>query len=190
MVVDRDLMYQVEIRVEQLEDPLFNLIGWYTQQKAKMPWKPTVNGAASGSSHACWQSHVVVKCPLNDNCSEDLHRKDEGQEDIYQDLPGIIALYEDSDEDDDYQQEELLAFLWEDQHLQFDEAYLREVEEYRVDIEAPHRSDYSMILWLNDVLTTNQPFPGDVLPVDPSYVEGEFCFLIERISHGLLSIYD
>ena len=40
------------------------------------------------------------------------------------------------------------------------------------------------------MLTACQPFPGDGPPVDPSYVKGEHQFLIIRIDHGLLSVYD
>ena len=43
---------------------------------------------------------------------------------------------------------------------------------------------------LNTVLTQCQPYPGDDLPVDPTYKEGEPWFIIENQDFEMYSIYD
>ena len=192
-VFDRDLMYQVEVEIERLEDPYFDLIGWYMQQKAQMPWQPlSIQNqiTASGSLHTCWQDHEIVECPLDENVMECPPQENKVSEDVYQDLLSLIALSEDSDENNEERQEELLAFLEEDQYLPFNSDYLHGINDPVANVMLSHGSDYSAITRLNDVLTASQPFPGDGPPIDPSYVEGEYRFLIKLIDHGLLSVYD
>lgn len=147
-VFDRDLMYQVEVEIEQLEDPCFDLIGWYMQQKAKIPWQPPSIQSqitASGSSHTCWQDHGIVECPLDESNVECLPQENEESEDIYQDPLSLIALSKNSNENNDEWEEELLAFLEEDQYLPFDADYLCRINESAVNVALSYGSDYSAI---------------------------------------------
>ena len=41
------------------------------------------------------------------------------------------------------------------------------------------QEDERIKLWLSEILTDSQPFPGDVLPVDPTFVEGDTRFIVQ-----------
>jgi hypothetical protein len=192
-VVDRDLGYQTRVRRDQLEDPMFDLIGWYMQvlaQRRRFNWATEHDDTTAGDTHSCQADHSFEDCSLTagpSNLEPAMEAPDEGSQD---DLPELLALSDDSD-DDDYRQ---TAFCTEPMWGGEDpEEPLTSLDWERDAYEDDNRtcsSNDEISQWLDNVLTESQPFPGDGRAVDPTFVEGKPRFLIERIQHNLLEIYD
>ena len=184
LINDTDLRLLIEISASKLEDPGFDLVGWYmrflSNEETKIQLRQNL-----ASSHTESQSQSQPSRADSDVFDDHETSVDVEEEEI----PNLIALSDDSD-DDDYRQEELEAErLLGELYTQFDES-LYDSGDSDLEHEPWFRNDVSMILKLNDVLTSVAPFPGDSIAVDPSYENGEYRFLIERIDHGLLVIYD
>ena len=176
LINDTDLKFLVEISPSKLEDSGFDLIGWYMRILSAGETK--VQLGQNLVSPRTWNN------PAHDNHEAPVD-VDEDEE-----IPGLLALSDDSD-DDDYRREMLEAEqLLDGGYTQFDES-MYESEDPELANKPWFRNDVSVILRLNDVLTSVAPYPGDRrVAVDPSYKDGEYRFLIERIDHGLLVIYD
>ena len=110
---DRDMGYQVELHLEQLEDPSFNLIGWYMQYLdgwSQRDWRDECVSTDEednqmSKTHTCSHDYPLVGCGMAN--SQEKTEPSTGQDEaIYDDLPGLIALSDD-DEDDDYREKDL-----------------------------------------------------------------------------------
>jgi RNase H-like domain found in reverse transcriptase/Integrase zinc binding domain/Reverse transcriptase (RNA-dependent DNA polymerase)/Retroviral aspartyl protease/Zinc knuckle len=205
MVVDRDLRHHEEVEESVLEDPLFDLIGWYMQKIAQRQAYDLSNESMGQPSqempHTCVRNHPVAECsnnPTRHQPTVNLNTPaEDGNQDTDEDMPGLQAVSDSEDsEDDSYRRDEIDADLERETNLLLEGGYMP-FNESSYDSDGPesnqrnsHVSDYSMALQLNDVLTNCQPFPGDGIAVDPTYEDGEFRFLIEGMDRGLLIIYD
>jgi hypothetical protein len=104
---------------------------------------------------------------------EDLFEEKEADDD----LPGLDPL-SDSDEENEGPSypmggslEEILESLWEPP-------------------VNDKRGDETLLEQIRRTLTQCTPFPGDGMPVDPSYRPGQSRFMIERQDRGFICIYD
>ena len=175
-IVDADLKCQVKIARSLLEEPLFDLIGWYMHYLSTISqhdWRIE-------EPHTCPEDHPFHGCS-----KEDLV---ETQED-HDDLPELQTVSNDSDDED--RRNEMNDFLQEENFFPFNDSYIEDIElEIERAIQRLDRNDYSLVLGMNETLTESQPFPGDGPAVDPTYEEGEYRFMIERLGRGVLLIYD
>ena len=191
LIDDRDLRILVKVSASKLEDPTFDLVGWYMTHLAneytqdQLRQNPVI-------PHTCPDSHHMFECPTS-HLKENPRDRHWGLEEGKNEMPYLMALSDDAD-DDNYRQEELedelLAELAD--YIPFDESRYDEPDEPDDDsaFGLQYRKDYSVILELNDVLTACVPFPGDGPAVDDTYEEGDYRFMIERVDRGLLVIYD
>ena len=189
MIVDRDLGYQTRIHRDQLEDPSFDLIGWYMQvlvQRRQFDWMTRYNDVPD--SHSCQASHAFQECSQAYDAIGHESPAEQQEENDLDDLPGLIALSEDSD-DDEYRQ---AAFSTEPVWDEDDTMTLLDWEKvtYGDDDRRSTGNAQDLAQQLDNELTKHQPFPGDGRAVDPSFVRGEPRFLIQRMKHNLLQIYD
>ena len=186
MIVDRDLGYQTRIHRDQLEDPAFDLIGWYIHvlaQRSQFDWMSGYGNVPE--PHSCPATHTLQGCNPADNTNSQESEMGEGSQD---DLPELIALSEDSD-DDEYQRA-AFSTTWIDDDAE-ESMSIHDWEEVTYGNNDCHcTKDDELIQWLSDELTESQPFPGDGRAVDPSFIQGEPRFLIEQVQHNLLQIYD
>ena len=192
-----------EITKDDLEEPTFDLIGWYTQMLAKRNQPELQNGLnnptddedddpspQTNGTHACPPDHELEDCCRSEG--EDMAGPIEGSGLAYDDLPGLDALSESDDEDDDAYQtvnesKESIKALAD---LLF-EGLLDPIPESINRIRPSLQSDEDrMNQWIKDILTDYQPFPGDGQAIDPTYEEGDARFVIKRVKNGLVSIYD
>ena len=104
--------------MEELEDPVFNLIGWYTQYLARQKpfdWDVELSEHAKqgGSSqlpkeqHVCAHDHDLVGCSRDSNTGGINPVVNECSEVMMDDLPDLIALSDDDDEEDDYRRSDI-----------------------------------------------------------------------------------
>ena len=175
LINDTDLKFLMEISASKLENPEFDLIGWYMRILSAGETKVQLGENLMPPRTLTGSAHDNPESPVDDEDEE---------------IPHLIALSDDSD-DDDYRQEELEAErLLQEEYALFDES-LYDSEDTELVDKPWFRNDVSVILRLNEVLTSVAPYPGDrQIAVDPSYEIGEYRFLIERFDHGLLVIYD
>ena len=180
LIVDRDMNSQVEVPNSSLDDPSFDLIGWYMQYLSSQ-WVNRRDEEETSSPHECPQTHLSSSCiGMKEERSPEPTTDDD-------DLPDLLTLSDDS-EDDDYREEALRnESFWDflfGNYVPFDESMYEE--------EDPCVDDRSMITKLSDTLTACQPFPGDDRrpAIDPTYLEGQPRFKIEPAKYELISIYD
>ena len=121
LIEDKDLGSQIEISESLLEDPLFDLIGWYMQylerQRLSVPHVGEADlPSGATSQHRCSSRHQFVGCSRWPTTAED-HWQDEessvasatGKHD---DLPDLIALSNSDDSDEDDYRNEALNNEW------------------------------------------------------------------------------
>ena len=180
LIVDRDRNSQVEVPTASLDDPSFDLIGWYMQHLSSQ-WVNGRDEEGSSSPHECSQTHLSSGCiGLKEESSPEHTEEDD-------DLPDLLTLSNDS-EDDDYREEALKNesfwdFVFGD-YIPFNESSYEE--------ENPCVDDRSIMMKLGDTLTACQPFPGDDCrpAIDPTYIRGQPRFKIELAKYELILIYD
>ena len=198
LIEDKDLGSQIEISVSLLEDPLFDLIGWYMQylerQRSSVPHvgEADLPGGAT-SQHRCSSRHQFVGCSRRPTTAADHWRDEESSvaaaTGTHDDLPDLIALSNSDDSDeDDYRSEALNnEWFWEESNMPPSEGASS------WDKETPQSDDLKeMATKLVEVLTACQPFPGDGPPIDPTYELGDPRFEISYAASAfeLLEIYD
>ena len=189
MILDRDLGYQTRIHRDQLEDPSFDLIGWYIQvlnQRRQLDWMTGRDDVPD--HHICPATHAFQGCNQAEEVSGYESTADQLGEGSQDDLPDLIALTEDSD-DVEYRQS---AFSTELTWVDDDPMSLFDWEKVTYGDNDRHYSgdNQDIVQWLSNELTESQPFSGDGQAVDPSFIEGKPRFLIEQVQHNLLQIYD
>ena len=99
MIVDRDLGYQTRIHRDQLEDPSFDLIGWYIHvlaQRRQLDWITGHSNVPDG--HSCPATHAFQRCSQTDEASNHESTADQPGEESQDDLLDLIALTDDSDD--------------------------------------------------------------------------------------------
>ena len=192
LVLDRDLGYQTKIEVEVLEEPTFDLIGWYMQElarQAKFDWLDECvdsydedeDDSSSDDSHHCSHDHELAECSKNVESSKESTNAETTQatggstDEIYDDLPALLAWSDDSASDDGEWAFEGLPYNTERANLSNDRLF---------------SSDEAIGMWLKEILTEYQPFPGDGYPIDPTLRKGDPRFVVNPTKHDLLRIYD
>ena len=94
LIVDRDRNSQVEVPTSSLDDPSFDLIGWYMQHLSSQ-WINGWNEEGSSSPHECPQTHLSSSCiGLREESSPEPTIDDDN-------IPDLQKLLNGS-EDDDY----------------------------------------------------------------------------------------
>ena len=168
IITDKDLRIHVRIPQSALENPSFDLVGWYIAYLSSRDLYGSQDLGAS-TRRCCTGDHPPVGCTRN---ARDTHlgapepsiafeKDEEGR-------PDLIALSDDSDADsadDDFEKDNFIINpdeIWED----------------------------TFVLRLSQVLTECQPFPGDGTPVDPTFREGDNRFVITFRDSDTLEIYD
>ena len=89
--------------VSKLEDPLFDLIGWYMTYLAQHQNPRELEEDSKypmASPHDCPPAHLFIDCDPPALITEPMQA--DIPEDEYDDLPGLIALSDDLDDDDNY----------------------------------------------------------------------------------------
>ena len=169
LIDDRDMESLVEIPVSSLEDPAFDLIGWYMQSLASQ-WSARQHENPSDLPHECPRDHLFAGCVGEEGSSSDEGEAETPLED--DDIPELQSVSMTDDlEEDDYRSEackdeSFWDFLFGD-YIPFDESTY-EGEDQCLD-------DRSLTERLSDTLTVCQSFPGDDYgpPVDDSYISGQ-----------------
>ncbi len=200
-VMDRDLGYQPTIPASWLEDPSFDLIGWYMKFLSERRSFRLRGGGVSDnentdSPHRCSPGHHLVRCRLIEKLvSSDSDEEDEVAESVdtdeYEDLPDLEALSDEGDADDEAYGEEALAGGSHptDESMSYP-PFRDDRDTHLVDLVHSLVERELDIVRLEQVLTNCQPFPGDGPAVDPTFVAEEPRFIMERVAHGLLQVYD
>ena len=194
---DGDMGYQVELYLEQLEDLNFDLISWYMQYLdgwSRRDWRDECVSTDEEDNqitetHTCSHDHLLVACGMANR--QERTEPSTGQEDeaVYDDLPGLIAL-SDENEDDDYREKDLADdWFWKILGSPIAETSLDTGSE-SVDPSHLHAIIESITQRITEVLTKNQPFPGDERAMEPMLEDGISRFAIELIQHDLVQIYD
>ena len=182
VINDLDLELFPHLPSSLLEDTSFNLVAWYRQYINNFgSFELQYVHAHLGPGHP----ESTLSCPLGAcalNSTEpspdtedhpDLRLKVEDVEEHSKDIPDLQMLsdaeIECGDVDTNLKDDNLLGNL--------DNYHLGSVGEVLIDR-------------LNTVLTQCQPYPGDDLPVDLTYKEGEPQFIIENQDFEMYSIYD
>ena len=186
LIDDRDMESMVEIPVSLLEDPAFDLIGWYMQRLASQ-WSARQHENPSDLPHECPRDHLFAGCVGEEGTSSDEGEAKTPLED--DDIPELqsVSMTDDSEEDDYRNEackdESFWDFLFGD-YIPFNESTY-EGEDQCLD-------DRSLTERLSDTLTVCQPFPGDDYgpPVDDSYIKGQPRFEIKPVKFELIQIYD
>ena len=217
VITDKDQKFHTRITQAELEDPRFDLVGWYVDILDRRSQRAIGDECDSSP-------HLFVGCSQPDQESEG-----DGNESVYDDLPGLEPLFDDEglddpeyddlpdldplsdDEDDD---EPSLGPWYEDpdESNSGDMPDLQSVDdegpslEDRVDdyvsdddfenegpvesYQVSNLSNIELVTRLDEVLTSCQPFPGDGSTVDPTYHEGEDRFVFALLDLDVLEIYD
>ena len=193
IVMDRDEGCRVEIPISRLEDPLFDLIGWYMECLVEQRSSEAINEGGNGRDlpHTCSPEHPLAYCCLPESpiASESIEEDESVDTDELDKLPDLLSL---SDEEDDeaYGEEAIASGLfWTDESAPSSEAR---------DEQSTHMMNYVHLLVereldvarLEQILTVCQPFPGDGHAVDPTFVTGDPRFIVKRVRYGLLQVYD
>ena len=188
LIDDRDMRSMVEIPVSSLEDPLFDLIGWYVENLASQ-WSARQEGDSSNSPHECPQSHLFAGCIRKESSSNDEGEAEAPTDD--DDIPDLQSIsMTDESEEDDYRSEAVKDesfwdFVFGD-YVPFNES--------SYEVENSCSNDESITTKLGDTLTICQPFPGDryrlLQPIDDTYTEGQPRFKIKPVAFELIQIYD
>ena len=199
-LLDRDTGYQVGITANKLEELTFDLIGWYMRYLAhweQMDWQDECVSTSeedepqTSKKPTCLHhnNHPFENCnqaSMPEKARDNTEKKGEEE---YDDLPSLITL-SDEDEDDDYREEELNnGWFWEMVGSPFSEAFSETGnkrpahDRLPVDIE-------SITERLSKVLMENQPFPRDESAMDPILEVGGPQFAVELMEHDLVQIYD
>ena len=196
VVIDRDEGCRVEIPISRLEDPSFDLIGWYmdclVEQRSSEAMSEGDN--RRDSLHRCSPDHPLAYCCLRESsiASEHIEEDESIGTDELDDLPDLQSLSdEEEDEDDEAYGEEAIAsgLFWTDEpssssgvrndqttHMM---SYVHSLVERELDMAR-----------LEQILIACQPFPGDGHAIDPTFVIGDSRFIMKRVRYGLLQIYD
>ena len=218
VITDKDQKFHTRITQAELEDPRFDLVGWYVDVLGRRSQYPTGDECDSSP-------HLFVGCSQPDQASEDDENEsvyddlpsleplsdDEADDPEYDDLPGLDPLSDDEDEGD-----EVLGLdpLYEDPdesecgempdlqsvedegttHEDGEDDYVSDDDFENIE-PVVHRqvrdlSNVELVTRLDEILTSCQPFPGDGSPVDPTYHEGEDRFVFALLELDVLEIYD
>ena len=188
---DDDLDLLVSVPKSRLEEPSFDLVGWYKQyldQRDLFQRRYLKNHIQVYVRSAEEVSPVTTSEPDQLDIEFE-YPTDEEYDSEFEDLPPLIPLSDSEDEDDD------------------DPLGPAEMEE-PVDETVPSGSDLSggpvpadvaqslgiendtLTQRVMRVLTRCQPFPGDGPPVDLTYRVGEPRFVVEHQDFDILVIYD
>jgi hypothetical protein len=73
----------------------------------------------SKKQHSCIRDHTLAECS---KASHSTIGPIEGDDEDYADLPGLLAVSESSDDDDDYRRDELEGLLREENYSPFNES--------------------------------------------------------------------
>ena len=139
-------------------------------------------------THTCSHDHPFVGCGMAN--SQEKAEPSTGQEDetIYDDLPSLIALSD--DEDDDYREKYLADdWFWKILGSPIAETPLETGNE-SVDQGHLHVVIESVAQQITEVLTKSQPFPGDEQAMEPMLKDRVSRFTIELIQYNLIHIYN
>ena len=186
--MDRDLRHQIKIPTSSLEDPLFDLIGWYMQHLSR-PQEVSSDDDAPNLHSGSPQAHALVGCILEESSSDD--DKETSPIDEYDDIPDLLTLSNDS-EDDDYRSEALKNDSFWNPLYEFGDfiPFCEYQYEPTQENEDPSLYEESLVDRLAEVLTLCQPFPEDGQTIDPTYLKGQPRFVIKPTMYELIQIYD
>ena len=198
IVTDKDAKIHVEISGANLEDASFDIVGWYINVLKEQNLYPS-GARVRLEGSCCRNDHVFVGCSSlekasptmessNENVDDYTHNDlpdllrvpDEGEEE-FDDLPDLLPLSDDEDSDDENEDD---GFVSDDDVGEEEEDEPLRVEDLPEEI---------LVVRLAEVLTSCQPFPGDGLAVDPTYVQDESRFIFQRhrpTSLNIVEIYD
>ena len=220
LIVDVDLELDTSVPKAWLEEPSFDLIGWYRGHldeleifeqryyEAHRDLCLLVKPSSSHEPHNCRTSHELQGCPIEaKNPREDDNRPMELDPHVDAHKPEALLTEEFNIEDLFEDERPTNDAIWDDMpELQSvseseDEnedstntrkPYMDAFEEIFEDLcEAEKENgEDTRIKRIQDVLTKCQPFPGDGEPVDPSYYPGERRFIVEKQNRGFYCIYD
>ena len=178
LITDKDLRRFVPIPQVLLENPSFDLVGWYISYLSQLDMYD-LKAKKVRTRSCCSSSHKFVGCnskPMTYNwlASNALPAAVNASEPMPDDLPGLISLSDNGyDSEDDRVSEERVS-----------------------EKESPYAQDWPE-LWedavmarVAKVLTECQPFPGDGPSVDPNYVEGDQRFVIAQRDLDILEVFD
>jgi hypothetical protein len=204
-VMDRDLGYQFVIPASLLEDPLFDLIGWYMRYLEERRSFRLRGGGGSDVEdtdlpHRCPPGHHLVRCRLIEklvSSDSDSSEEDEAAESVntdeYEALPYLRDSPDDSEgdlDDEAYGEEALASGSFRADESESYPRIRNDRETILMDLVHSLVESKLDVARLEQVLTKCQPFPGDGHAVDPTFVAGESRFIMKRMDHGLLEVYD
>ena len=218
LIVDMDLEVDTSVPKTWLEEPTFNLVGWYQQhldqheffeqryyeshREELLPMTPP----SSNEWHTCRFSHELRGCPEASGTAET------PMEWAPRNKEPEIRMSVDKNNGENHVEELLTGdTFWDDMPVlqpmsegsddeEFEEGPLDSEEETfgstleeLLRSESPVKIDVSedeLIEQIQTVLTQCQPFPGDGESVDPTYHAGERRFVVEKQSRGFYCVYD
>lgn len=131
-------------------------------------------------SHPCINDHRLAGCSrAEDSGNPELEPgNNAGNELIDNDYPDLIPVLDNSECDES------------EQGSPMDEEFLRKQDTHRTSDNFPNLEMEMLAVRVAEVLASCQPYPGDGIAVDPTYLEGDPRFVLEPIDHDLLQIYD
>ena len=185
LIDDRDMRTLVEVPVSSLEDPSFDLVGWYTQRLASQ-WSTRQEEGSMDSPHECPRTHLFTGCITEESPSGDEEPCAETPTMEDNEIPDLqtVSMTDDSEEDDyrseAVKDESFWDYLFGD-YVPFNESAYE---------EDPYLDNKSLTEKLDDTLTTCQPFPGDEHGLPDSCVAGRRRFEIKPVDFELIQIYD
>jgi Zinc knuckle len=190
MIKDKDLRLHVSLPQTLLEDPNFDLVGWYIDYLSQQDW--AISQAANEvepEEHRCSSAHVFVGCSHPDAMSP-RESSENTAESIDDEVPDLEPPDESEDEGDD---ETVPQPLNDSSEPVDDDSYDGYVSDDDFD-DIENGADLVCALesLITEVLSGCQPFPGDGPAVDPTYRYGDGRFVItpRESEEGVLEVYD
>ena len=204
VISDVDLEVDTNVPRGWLEEPTFDLVGWYRQhldqhelfeqryyesnRESCLRAKPPIQ--VKDERHTCCVSHELRGCPM-----------DSGSKTVPDEVPDLVNMMsvDELDMEDYFEMksstdETIADDLPELQSVSDDSDNEEEdshEEAFRKLWESPVKEDDDyLVKRVRDVLTKCQPFPGDSDPVDPTYCPGEQRFVVEVQKRDFICIYD
>ena len=206
-ITDLDLNLVTRIRKAWLEEPDFDLVGWYRElvyqrghfefQYYDTHWEmygqPKVEVPVSDDNAQCCTTctthHEFLPCHVSGE--EDLPEP-KAEDSEWDDLPELEPpLFDDDFFEVDHEGKPELDDVPSLEIVSDSDDSDNEGEDLLLNRSATFKkTDLELAEQIKLVLTQCQPYLGDGEPVDPSYEVGEQRFIVERQDRGLFCVYD
>jgi hypothetical protein len=162
LITDKDLRLHVRISRTLLENPTFDLVGWYIKYLSQHELATSqIANEIEPEKHCCSSSHVYVGCSQPKPLGAAEASASDPEDSVDDDLPNLQSP-EDSDESES--EDACEGYVSDD-----------DFEDSNLDEDYPNGADLVSALesLIAKVLTGCQPFPGDGPAVDPTYRDGD-----------------